>query len=114
MLTLLLCGTAPAAAPFVYWHFSEFFSNADGSVQFIELECDDGLANETLASGARIRFNATGNSVWLTQNLSGSTLNKRLLPATQGFEELPGAVPPIFPRFHFRRGSSIRPAIQSR
>jgi hypothetical protein len=95
-VSFLHAAPAFAADPFFYWHFSEFFSNADGSVQFIELECDDGLENEVFANEARLHSEATGNSLWLTQNLSGSTLNKKLLLATEGFDALPGAVPRDF------------------
>jgi hypothetical protein len=103
-VVLSLCASAPAADPFLFWHFSEFFSNADGSVQFIELECNEGLAGEIFASGALFHSTATGKSLSLTQNLSGSTLNKKLLLATPGFEKLTGAVPPDFPTFPLPAG----------
>jgi hypothetical protein len=87
--------TCASASAFFEWRFSEFYSNADGSVQFIELESQG--ADEGQASGAQIRSLSTGMTLTLTQNLSGSTLNKKLLLATAGFGSLPGSVPPDFP-----------------
>jgi hypothetical protein len=84
-----------AVGAFFEWRFSEFFSNADGSVQFIELESQG--ANEGQASGAQIRSLSTGMTLTLPANLSGSTLNKKLLLATAGFGTLPNSVPPDFP-----------------
>jgi hypothetical protein len=101
---LFWCASAPAADPFFYWHFSELYSNADGSVQFIELECNPGLAGEIFSSGAMFHSTATGKSLTLTQNLSGSTLSKKLLLATPGFTSIPGAVPPDFPTFPLPAG----------
>jgi hypothetical protein len=80
------------SAFFHLWRFTEFFSSADGSVQFIELQSSG--PGETQASGAEIRSQSTGKVLTLTQNLSGSTTNKRLLLATPGFSSLPGAVTP--------------------
>jgi hypothetical protein len=84
-----------AAAFFHLWRFTEFFSNADGSVQFIELHSSG--SGETQAIGAEIRSASTGKVLALTQNLSGSTFDKSLLLATPGFHTLMGAVPPDFP-----------------
>jgi hypothetical protein len=87
--------TAMQSTAFFEWRFSEFFSNSDGSVQFIELESQG--ADEGQASGAQIHSLSTGMTLTLTQNLSGSTLNKKLLLATAGFGSLPNSVPPDFP-----------------
>jgi hypothetical protein len=77
------------------WRFSEVFSNADGTVQFIEIQSLG--ADEGQAIGGGIRSLSTGHSISLTQDLVGSTLNKKLLFATAGFGSLPGAVAPDFP-----------------
>jgi hypothetical protein len=92
---LVTLWSTTAFAFFHLWQFTEFFSNADGSVQFIELQSSGGF--ETQAMGAEIRSASTGKVLTLTQNLSGTTLNKRLLLATPGFESLPGAIAPDFP-----------------
>jgi hypothetical protein len=104
--------SSTAACAFFEWRFAEFFSNADGTVQFIELLSQG--ANEGQASGAQIRSTSTGKTVTLPQNLSGSTLEKRLLLATAGFGSLPGAVPPDFatvplpPNFFNPSGDTVR------
>ena len=93
--TLVALTGATAPAFFHLWRFTEFFSNADGTVQFIELQSSG--PSETQANGAVFSSASTGKSITLTTNLSGSTSNKRLLLATAGFASLPGAVPPDFP-----------------
>jgi hypothetical protein len=84
----------PASAFFHLWRFTEFFSNHDGSVQFIELASP--LAGENSAQGATITSTATGKVFTFPSNLGGNTANKRLLIATSGFGALPGAVQPDF------------------
>jgi hypothetical protein len=87
--------TTPAAHAFFHlWRFSEFFSNADGSVQFIELRSTSG--GENFAQGAQIRSASTGKTFTFPSNLVGSTFNKNLLIATSGFGALPGGVTPDF------------------
>jgi hypothetical protein len=85
---------SPVHAFFHAWRFSEFFSNADGSVQFIELRCP--VSGEIFAQGGQIRSQSTGKVFTFPSNLSGNTLNKNLLVATAGFASLPGAVTPDF------------------
>ena len=90
LCALLCAGLAgtQASAFFHLWRFSEFFSSADGSVQFIELHTTG--FGETVANGVQIRSTSTGNIFTFDRNLSGSTNNKRLLIATDDFESLPG------------------------
>ncbi|MEM7263728.1 MAG: hypothetical protein AAF488_17200 [Planctomycetota bacterium] len=87
---------APASAGSHLWQVNEAFSNADGTVQFIELrECcgspgETGLATKWVASAASgMQFNFPGN-------LSGSTANQHLLLATAAFAALPGAPTPDY------------------
>jgi hypothetical protein len=85
----------PASAFFHLWRFSEVFSNADGSVQFIELGTTSN--GENFATGSQIRSLATGNLFTFPSDLSSSqTANKKLLIATAGFEQIPGGVTPDF------------------
>jgi hypothetical protein len=87
---------APAHATFHLWEIAEVYSNDDGSVQFIELS--------TTASGQQFlngqQIIATSDGVARTFTFSSDspspTTNKRLLLATPGFAELPGAVAPDF------------------
>jgi len=91
-LALLL--PASAAAKAHHWRFSEFFSNADGSVQFVELVECCGSGEETNISGWELRSNA---NTWIfPHDLSGDTTHQHLLVATQSFAELPGAPTPDF------------------
>lgn len=94
LVSVVLC-PIPAPAFFHLWRFTEFFSNADGSVQFIELHSPS--SGENQAMGAEIRSASTGKVLALTQDLTGATSNKRLLLATPGFSSLSGAVAPDFP-----------------
>lgn len=93
---VLLASTPFAHAAFHLWDINEIFSNADGSVQFIELFCPvDGqqfLMNHDL--------NATSdgdlqNFVFPTDS-GAPTANQFLLLATPGFELLPGGVNPDY------------------
>jgi hypothetical protein len=83
-----------ASAFFHLWRFTEFFSNHDGNVQFIELASP--LSGENFAQGATITSTATGKVFTFPSNLPGNTANKRLLIATSGFGTLPGGVQPDF------------------
>jgi hypothetical protein len=95
LVIVCLALTANQASAFFHlWRFTEFFSNHDGSVQFIELACP--LAGENFASGATITSTATGKVFTFPSNLGGNTANKRLLIATSGFGALEGGVQPDF------------------
>jgi Ca2+-binding RTX toxin-like protein len=81
---------------FHLWTISEVYSNADGSIQFIELFTTS--PGETLIAGHTITFTPTGGGpagYVVPGNLSSSTANKSLLFATQGFADL-GIVTPDF------------------
>lgn len=88
--------SSPAAALFHQWNFTEFFSNADGTVQFIELQCPN-VNGENIATAGTISSLSTGKTFTFPANLpSSATANKFLFVATDGFELLPGAVTPDF------------------
>jgi hypothetical protein len=95
ILVSIALATSPAQALFHLWDFTEFFSNADGTVQFIELHTTG--TSETVATAGQLRSLSTGHVFQFPTNLSGSTLNKSLLVATAGFQSLPGlpTVPPL-------------------
>ena len=88
---------APSALAFFhFWRFDEIFSNADGTVQFIEMTTAS--SGEIFANGVQIRSTSTGKIFTFTgPNLVGPTTNKNLLIATSGFESLPGLsqTPPL-------------------
>ena len=83
-----------AQAFFHFWRFTEFFSSADGSVQFIEMGTT--VNGEVFSSGVQIQSSSTGKVFTFPSDLSGTTANKRLLIATPGFASLSGAVTPDF------------------
>lgn len=85
----------PAALPVGShtWDFTEVFSNADGTIQFIELKECCGGAGETGLPGHTLSSN--GNS-WVIPGpaLTAPTSSKHFLIATAGFAALPGAPTP--------------------
>jgi hypothetical protein len=110
ILTMLLLWAAalPASASFHLWSMSELYSNADGTVQFLEFRSAAGgqqfLSGHTLTSTS----GATTNTLNFT-NLPGDTAGKRFLVGTVGFAAL-GVVAPDFvvPNgFFFQGGGSI-------
>ena len=85
-----------AAAGSHLWEFSEVYSNADGSIQFIELHVPVNAGGETFVGGKSITSLSTGNSFTFPNNLNGNTAFKYLLLATPDFAALPGAPAPDF------------------
>jgi serralysin len=81
------------------WNITELFSNADGSVQFIELTCVN-LDDQQDLDGGTIRSFITGKVYTIPTDLpSSATANRSFLIATDNFESLPGAVLPDYPTF---------------
>lgn len=90
-----LLAHAPAALAGVHtWDVNEVFSNADGTIQFVELREANGTANETgvgngsLSSTQQTAFSFGQGAV------AAPTSNKFYLVATQSFADLPGAPVP--------------------
>ncbi len=81
---------SPAGAASHSWQVKEVFSNADGTVQFIELVECCGMAAENGVGGKRIVSDATGNVYVIPGNVAGSTAGKSLLFATAGYAALGG------------------------
>jgi len=81
----------PASANFHLWQMNELYSNADGSVQFLELRA--------LSSGQEfLRFHtltAGGNTFTFQSDLPGDTSGRRMVIGTQGFAAL-GVVTPDY------------------
>jgi hypothetical protein len=69
---------------------SEVYSNADGSVQFVEL-LTSGSGEVALSLAA---LDSNEDTVQGFPNLAGNTTNRRVLIATEGFGALPGGVEP--------------------
>jgi hypothetical protein len=98
----LLTATASQAGHHL-WNFSEIFSNADGSVQYMELFTTDN--NEQGVGPFGITSNA--HTFSFVNNLGSSlTGNTYILVATSNFASKPGAVTPdyIIPASFFATG----------
>jgi hypothetical protein len=91
-ITLMLCGSIPALAGVHLWRVKEIFSNADGTIQFIEIATCCGSTGENFLGGHVLTSNTS--SFPFPGNVEGSTLNKHVLLATAGFAALPGAPTP--------------------
>jgi hypothetical protein len=95
LVAALIAGASgPLLAASHLWVINELYSNADGTIQFIEMYncCAD---NETGLNGRYVISHATNHQYDFTQNLPpNSTTDKYILLATQGFADLPGAPTP--------------------
>lgn len=86
----------PAQAFFHEWDIKEVYSNADGSIQYVELF--NSFNNEQFANGAQIVANsgAVSRTFTFDRDLTPPTSGRHLLIATPGFASLPGAPVPDF------------------
>jgi hypothetical protein len=103
-----VCGLGtPARAGSHLWRISEVFSNADGSIQFIELKCD--VSGENFISGKQVTSN--GHVFTIPAHIGGDTADAKLLFATSAFAALPGAPTPdytIVANFFSVNGDTLR------
>jgi hypothetical protein len=107
-LAVLLLSSAPALSGVHLWRVKEIFSNADGTIQFIEIATCCGSTTEVFLGGQILRSNTS--SFTFPSNVTGSTLNKHYLLATRGFTALAGAPTPdqiIADRFFSTTGDTI-------
>ena len=128
LLAILLAACGSAHATFHIWHITQLYSNADGTIQFIELQAAAGgqqfIAGHTLRSSS----GSTTNTFTFPSNLPGDTAMtssegncggyygstcmtsyRSMLIATQGFAAL-GSVTPdyIIPNgFLFTNGGTL-------
>ncbi|MBT8484606.1 MAG: hypothetical protein HKO59_06020 [Phycisphaerales bacterium] len=96
VLVVVLGGMTPVEAGSHLWRFNEIFSNADGTIQFVELKECCGAAFETGLFGKWVRSDTTGNQFDFMTTLRPPTSNRHLLLATEAFAALPGAPTPDF------------------
>ncbi len=96
MTCVTLCFAANARAAFHQWVFNELFSNADGTVQFIEFS-NGPATGEVFMTSATIDSNASP-TYHFDHNLplTANTANKKLLVATSGFVAALPSVPPDY------------------
>lgn len=89
-----LAAPRPASAFGHLWEISEVFSNADGTVQFIEMFSES--TGENSLSLMFLRSAGTVQELHFPGDLVGDTANRHLLVATAAFAAQPGAVTPDF------------------
>ncbi len=94
----IICGTTfltEVQASFHTWDISEIYSNADGSVQFIELVNTPANGQDEFASHA---ISSNSETFIFPNDLSvgDATANLRLIIATPAYETAPGSVPADF------------------
>src|SRR5262245_23872112 len=92
LVLVLLLAPLSASASFHLWDITEVYSNADGSVQFVELFVT--FNGENFIGGHTLSSSST--SYLIPSDLGGNTANHHLLFATPAFAAQPGAVPPDF------------------
>lgn len=87
--------TSPAQAAFHLWNIREIYTDASGSLQFIELFCP--ASGQTFLDGQQIRVSSGGttHTFSLSGNLNTDSLNHALLFATAGAQGA-GAPAPNF------------------
>ncbi len=78
------------------WRFNEMFTNADGTIQFVEMKECCGSNIETVLQGKWVSSDATGSTYIFPNNIPTGTANKYLLLGTAAFAALPGAPTPDF------------------
>jgi Repeat of unknown function (DUF5648) len=102
----------PAAASFHTFTLQQFYTNADGTIQFIVLKESSGLGGQNFLTGHTLTSTQGGTTHTLTfiQNLpSGNTSGKSFLVGTAGFAAL-GVVTPDYTMpdgFLFATGGSV-------
>jgi hypothetical protein len=90
---VLSCATLASAGGHT-WDVNEMFSNANGTIQFVELLEQNGTPNENNIVGSTLSSNA--ESFTIGGAAPSPTSNKHYLIATAAFAALPGAPTPDY------------------
>lgn len=110
-LLLAIVAAQGASAKSHLWRFTEFFSDASGSVQFIEMFVFDSAGTQEIAFQGKV-LSSNANEYVFPNNLPPeNTFNRWVLIGTQEFADLPGAPAPDFiipPGFFDPSGDEIR------
>jgi len=93
LLGLFILGTTGAFGGAHTWDVNELYSNADGTIQFVELREANGTPGETGVSGQPMRSLSfpTHTLVLINGPIAAPTTNKFLLGGTAAFAALPGS-----------------------
>jgi PEP-CTERM motif len=93
-----------ALATFHIWQISQVYSNAGGSVQYVEFVLPSALDDERFVGGHALSAGLNSNSITLPSNLpSLPVTGQHFLIATSGFDAVAGVTPdytfPVAPFF---------------
>jgi len=101
--------TSPAQAAFHLWNIREIYSDASGSLQFIEFFTSSGSQQFTGGQQVRVSSGALNMTFTLPSNLPGDTANHAFLMGTAGLQAAGGPTPDyIMPNnFLFTGGGTI-------
>ena len=104
---LLMAASSPSRAAHHLWRLTQLFSNATGTVQYVQL-----LVNEDNEQGVGpFTITASGHTFNFVTNLpSASTANKWILVGTANLASLPGGVAPDYiipPNFFSTGGGTV-------
>jgi hypothetical protein len=92
---VLLCSSVPALSGVHLWRITESFSNASGTIQFIEMTtCCGSAGGEIFLSNQPLSSNS--HTFTFPANLTMATPNKHVLLATSAFAALAGAPVPDY------------------
>lgn len=95
-LLLSLLGVQSARACAHQWRFNELFTNANGTVQFIEMQECCGFTGEIFVGSKWILAVHANHKYTFPARLNGNTAHRYLLLATQTFASIPEAPAPDF------------------
>jgi hypothetical protein len=97
MFAAAVCaGAASAEAAFHQWAIKEVYTNADGSVQFVELFTTAPREGLLTTHDIVITSDGVAKTVTFNHDLAGSTASKHFLVATPGFGSIAGGVTPDY------------------
>jgi hypothetical protein len=93
LVAILLTAPAAALAGIHTWDVAEVFSNADGTIQFVEF-VDAGISGTEINIGSSGSTSSNAKSFgWSGSNVAPPTNGKRFLVGSQTFQNLTGAPP---------------------
>lgn len=108
-ILVLLAVASPVQAMWHLWIMNELYSNADGSVQYLEMTAIAGQQQYLTGHPLVSRSGGTARTFFFPADLPGETTGARMLIATEGFAAL-GVVTPdyVVPNGFFpRAGGSL-------
>ena len=112
IVSVLLLVAPSSYAGIHTWDVSEVFTNADGTIQYVELQDTGTSGTETGVGNGSISSNTQSHS-WSNGPVAPPTNGRFYLIATQGFADLPGAptpdviLPPSVIPFFSAAGDSV-------